>query len=300
MEMPARILIIEDNLANLDLMVYLLKAFGYDPVSAKNGLDGLAKTREITPDLIICDVNLPRMDGYGVLANLKTDPKLRKVPVIAVTALAMVGDREKMIAAGFDDHICKPITPETFVNQIEFYLPQERRCGRYLDQANVTSRENSTSEPDQGPLRARGQKEHTAISLNGVNILVVDDTPANLDFARSTLEPFGYKVVSALSVRGAMQLAQRHDIHLVLCDLHMVPESGKDLLALRFPPLAGAPFVIISSTYTSDAERTECLNLGATHFIRRPIEPEALLREVSHLLFSSDGPACRTAAADRS
>jgi CheY-like chemotaxis protein len=120
--LTVRILIIEDNATNMELMVYLLKAFGYDPLLAGDGEVGIKLAREELPDLIVCDVHLPKLDGYGVAAFLKANAALAVIPVIAVTALAMVGDREKLLAAGFDGYIEKPIEPEIFVSQIEAFL----------------------------------------------------------------------------------------------------------------------------------------------------------------------------------
>ncbi|RZA15831.1 MAG: response regulator, partial [Proteobacteria bacterium] len=117
--MSARILIIEDNATNMELMVYLLRAFGYTPLSASDGDAGVEAARREQPDLIICDVHLPKLDGYGVVAALKADPATRDIPALAVTALAMVGDRERLLEAGFDSYIGKPIEPDTFVKQIE-------------------------------------------------------------------------------------------------------------------------------------------------------------------------------------
>lgn len=121
--MTARILVIEDNPANMELMVYLLKAFGHKALPAHDGEEGIAVACKELPDLVICDVHLPRLDGYGVVQFLKNHPRLQSVPIIAVTALAMVGDREKLLDAGFDDYIGKPIDPETFVHLIEHSLP---------------------------------------------------------------------------------------------------------------------------------------------------------------------------------
>src|SRR5687767_9853734 len=89
---PARLLVIEDNAANLKLMAYLLRAYGYPHESARDGAAGLEKVRAESFDLIICDVDLPKLNGYGVVQEMKRDEALRRIPVIAVTALAMVGD----------------------------------------------------------------------------------------------------------------------------------------------------------------------------------------------------------------
>jgi CheY-like chemotaxis protein len=123
-QLPARILIIEDNPANMELMVYLLKAYGHEPLCARDGREGIGLACEARPDLVICDVHLPQVDGYGVVGFIKSQAALRAVPAIAVTALAMVGDQEKLLDAGFDGYISKPIDPETFVPTIERFLRQ--------------------------------------------------------------------------------------------------------------------------------------------------------------------------------
>ena len=120
--MSARILIIEDNPTNLDLMTYLLSAFGYTTFIARDGEEGLEVARQEVPDLIICDVHLPTLDGYEVARWLKSHPQLHRIPLVAVTALAMVGDRSKILASGFDGYIAKPISPETFVQEVEKFL----------------------------------------------------------------------------------------------------------------------------------------------------------------------------------
>jgi two-component system, cell cycle response regulator len=124
--MPARILIVEDNSANLYLMTYLLEAYHYLPLTAANGEDGVAMARREKPDLIVCDIQLPGMDGYAVAARIKADPTVSSIPLLAVTALAMVGDRDKVLAAGFDGYIPKPIDPETFVPSVEAFLKTDQ------------------------------------------------------------------------------------------------------------------------------------------------------------------------------
>jgi CheY-like chemotaxis protein len=117
-----RILVIEDNPTNLELMTYLLNAFGHTTYVALDGEQGIDMALRTKPDLILCDLALPKLDGYAVAARLKAEPSLQGVPLIAVTASAMVGDRDKVIATGFDAYISKPITPETFVAEVESYL----------------------------------------------------------------------------------------------------------------------------------------------------------------------------------
>ena len=88
--MAVRVLVVEDNLANLELMVYLLHAFGHITVAVGDGEQALQMTDQVKPELIICDIQLPKLDGYEVVQRLKADPRTRSIPIIAVTALAMV------------------------------------------------------------------------------------------------------------------------------------------------------------------------------------------------------------------
>lgn len=113
-----QVLIIEDNLSSLQLMTYLLEIAGFIVFTAFEAQEGLEMITLMKPDLIICDVHLPGLDGYQVAAALKAQPDLAKIPLVAVTALAMVGDREKLLRGGFDFYISKPIEPEIFAAQI--------------------------------------------------------------------------------------------------------------------------------------------------------------------------------------
>jgi CheY-like chemotaxis protein len=128
--MSARILIVEDNPANLDLVRYLLESHGYATLTATDGAQGLRIAREKRPDLILCDLQMPLVDGYEVSRQIRNDPSLRDIVAIAVTAVSMSGDRAAALAAGFDGYISKPIDPERFVEQIEAYLRPELRARR--------------------------------------------------------------------------------------------------------------------------------------------------------------------------
>jgi CheY-like chemotaxis protein len=121
--MRATILVIEDNRDNMELADYLLRAYGYKPLLASGGLEAIPIAVEKRPDLILLDVGMPGMDGYDVAVAIRRHPALHRTRIVAVTASAMVGDRERIAAAGFDGYIPKPINPETFIRQIERFLP---------------------------------------------------------------------------------------------------------------------------------------------------------------------------------
>lgn len=121
--MGARILIVEDHPANLELARYLLTHAGHTVRAAMDGLEALAQLESELPNLVICDLQLPGMDGYEVLKRLRAIPGMERLPVIAVTAFSMPDDQRRVQSAGFDGYLSKPIDPELFVAQIEAYLP---------------------------------------------------------------------------------------------------------------------------------------------------------------------------------
>ena len=123
----ARFLIIEDNPANLELVRYLLEHAGHQVDGAVNGLVGVEAAAAMTPDLVICDLQLPLLDGYGVLRALRELPAYARLPIVAVTAFSMPDDRKNVMRAGFDGYLSKPIEPETFVAYIEAFLPPTLR-----------------------------------------------------------------------------------------------------------------------------------------------------------------------------
>ena len=120
--MKPKVLLIEDHPQNRYLATFLLEKHGYVVESAADGPTGIALARTSKPALILLDIQLPQMDGYAVARELRNNPDLRDIPIIAVTSYAMVGDREKSLAAGCNGYIEKPINPETFVSEIERFL----------------------------------------------------------------------------------------------------------------------------------------------------------------------------------
>jgi two-component system cell cycle response regulator len=262
----ARILIVEDNPANLELMTYLLSTVGHTVLAAKDGYRGLDAARREHPDLIICDVQLPDIDGDEVARWLKSDPDLRTTPLVAVTALAMVGDRDRMLAAGFDGYLAKPIDPERFVGQMEVFL----RPGHHTTP----------------PVRVEAAAPLPGLPSGGHAILVVDNLPVYRDLARGILEPSGYKVITAEGMTEGLALAREVACDLILSDVCMSEGTGYDFIRVvqADPRLRAIPFVFITSSMLDEKDRAKGLALGAARFLLRPIEPEAFLAEIKACL----------------
>ena len=118
----AKVLIVEDNAANMTLAIFLLESAGHTVISATDAEAGLTLARDEQPDLILMDIQLPGMDGLEATALLKSDQATRVIPVIALTALAMKGDEERIRAAGCDGYIAKPMRYQEFLTTIATQL----------------------------------------------------------------------------------------------------------------------------------------------------------------------------------
>jgi two-component system cell cycle response regulator DivK len=124
-----RVLLVEDNERNLKLARDVLGFHGFDVTVASTAEEGVAKAVADPPDLILMDIQLPGMDGYAALDALRSDDRTAKVPVVALTALVMRADRERIVGAGFDGYLQKPISVREFPEQVRAHLDAGRPAG---------------------------------------------------------------------------------------------------------------------------------------------------------------------------
>lgn len=117
------VLYIEDNFHNRRIVRKILQSRGYSLIEAEDGISGLAMVQELKPPLVLLDIGLPGMDGLEVVERIKADAALREIPVIALTASAMRGDRERFLAAGCDDYLSKPIQAMELIDMVGAYYP---------------------------------------------------------------------------------------------------------------------------------------------------------------------------------
>ena len=264
--MPPRILVIEDNPANLELMVCLLEAYGYTPLTAEDGEAGLATIEREHPELVLCDIQMPRLNGYELAQRMKANPELRKIPLVAVSALAMVGDKERGLAAGFDGYIFKPIETRTFVAEVEAYLGIKRTLEPVIE-TKVTTK------------AAPSARKH-------LKMLAVDDVKANLQLLESLFGPLGYKDTMANGMTEALMAAHQSMPDIVVSDVTMSNGNGYELChALKASAnLRHVPIVLITSTDCDEVSRAKGFAAGAARYLFRPIDSSVLLAEVEACL----------------
>jgi two-component system cell cycle response regulator len=279
--MSARLLVVEDTPHTLELMTYLLSARGHNVVSAADGPAAMALVRAEPPDLVVLDIQLAgSFDGFETMRRIRSLPGLRWVPMLAVTAFAMVGDREHALRAGFDGYLTKPIDPFTFGEQVEAFLPEALR-----------------GHPPVLPLRRSGGVAAVAAqpARGSLTVMVVDDLPTNIELARSILEPSGYRVSSAATADEALASIRSEPPDLVLSDIHLGMDSGIELWRRLHedPEVAAVPFAFVTATGALLSDLP-----SAVEVIRRPVEPRQLLARVRALIATGEAqPAARPAGA---
>ena len=117
-----RVLVVDDNEANIHLVRFILEKHGFEAIEATNGAEGVELTIKESPDLVLLDIQLPDIDGLEVVRRIRASEADSEIPIIALTSYAMPGDREKVLAAGCNGYIVKPIDVKTFIVEIEKYL----------------------------------------------------------------------------------------------------------------------------------------------------------------------------------
>ena len=237
----------------MELMVYLLRAFGYTPLAAYDGEEGVRMARSEVPDLIICDVHLPKLDGYGVVAELKKDPVLRKIPALAVTALAMVGDRERLLEAGFNGYIGKPIEPDLFVAELESFLPG----------APSTPVKNDIS-----------------------TILIVDDHVLNREFLTALLGYSGHRLLEAANGAEGLDIMRTERPDLIISDILMPNMDGYEFVTRvhEDAALADVPIIFYTATYREQEAILLAQACGVRWVLPKPSDPEVIVRTVNEAL----------------
>lgn len=117
------VLLTEDNPESRYLFAFILKRAGCEVLQAGNGIEALEQVKNVVPDLIIMDIQMPEMDGYETVDNMRKDERLKAVPIVGLSAFAMATDKEKALSHGFNGYIEKPIELDTFVKELAIHLP---------------------------------------------------------------------------------------------------------------------------------------------------------------------------------
>ncbi|MFN2386500.1 MAG: response regulator, partial [Thermoanaerobaculia bacterium] len=255
----AKILVIEDSPDIRALMRMLLQSEGYDVAMAGDGQSGVAAARKERPDLILMDLSLPVLSGWEATREIKADPQIAAIPILAVTAHAMHGDRERALAAGCEGFIPKPIDEETFGRQVAAYL-------------RPTSLLSALPEPRTGDANVEPGR-----------ILLVDDNPEVSAVIRQDLEAEGHEICGASTPAEAAAAFRRETpFDLAIVDVMLGGQSGYELTAELIARSSDyLPVLLVSA---GEIDRKKGYQVGADDFIGKPIESEELRARVRSLM----------------
>ncbi len=228
--------------------VPILEDDGYQVISAHDGAEALALARKHHPDLVITDVEMPALDGYGVCKALKADAALAHVPVLICSSLGEAADLERGFSAGADDYLIKPVVPEELSTRVRALVL--------------------------GSLPASREK-----------VLVVDDSPAQRHYVADCLARQGFRVITAEDGRAALDAAQRDKPALVISDYEMPVMTGFELVfALRRDPELRQIPVIMLTARDSKRDMAQMRAAGATGYLVKPFSQDKCVAMVERTL----------------
>ena len=264
--MSARILVVEDSPDIRVLIRMLLEAAGHEVTTASDGREGVEVAKRVRPDLVLMDLSLPVLSGWEATREIKENPETSSIPVVAVTAHAMHGDRERALAAGCDGFIPKPIDEETFEALVVSHL-------------RPPANEGSSPTPD---AAAPPPPPRTGFIEPG-RILVVDDHAEVAEIIRLDLESDGHRVVVARTLEQASGLARDDDpFDLAIVDVMLGPDSGYDLAA-ELVSRSGEYLPVLLVT-AGEIDREKGFAAGADDFVAKPLDPVELVARARSLI----------------
>ena len=273
---PARILVVDDEPQNVELMEAILQDAEYEVFSAFGGEEALALAHEKRPDLIILDLMMPGLSGFEVCARIKMDPQTGGIPVLFVTALNQMADKERALAVGGDDFVTKPVQYAELLARVEALL-KVRHLNRDLDRALAYLHELELA---RHTPQAERMTQRSGPPIGAPVILVVDDEPLVRQLFCDILQGDGYITHAAENGPQALEIAQRETVDVVLLDIMMPGMSGLEVLAKLGELIPNSPVVIATASPTSE-NAIAALRLGAFDFIVKGFKNEVILSTVA-------------------
>ena len=253
-----KILVIEDNEKNMKLVRLLLEIGNYQVLESEDAETGVEIAQREVPDLILMDIQLPGMDGLQATQEIKKDPKLSKIPVVALTSYAMDGDKARVLNAGCDGYFAKPIDTKNFLNVLRSYL---------------------NPKPAEEPSTLPAPKSNT------VRILIVDDDEKNVKLMCGMLTRDDYELSTAGDGPTALSMIEENTPDLILLDVMMPGMDGYEVTRrLKAKAETNTIPIILITALDSPADRAQGLEAGAEEFLTKPVNPVEIEARIQSML----------------
>lgn len=278
--LPAKVLAVDDDPNALEMLVAGLGEEGLEVLTATSGEEALRTVTKAAPDLILLDLMMPGMNGHDLLRELKAKKDTSDIPVVVITALDQVEERERAIAEGADDFLAKPITRSELLIRVRTFLKVKNlrreleRTLMYLHEleatlhAGASAQESPKADPMRPPL---------------ATILIVEDELMERAIYADLLRDHGYKVLSVPTGTQALELLQLKPIDVLMVDLVLPGVSGLELIE-RVKTLTPETPIIVVTAHPSSHNVITALKLGAFDFIVKGFKPEVMLHSVKRAL----------------
>ena len=260
-----RILYIEDDPKSRLIVRKLLESAGCIVFEAADGREGIEKALTVNPDAILIDIMLPVMNGLEVTRKVREIKEISQTPIIALTAKAMTGDREQILAAGCDEYLAKPINIPLLLKTLSRVLRSE---------LSLVHQELSRTE----------REDHDAPTTK--TFLIVDDTPKNVMILEKVFASEGYSVLTASHGKEALEILKTSNVDLIISDIAMPVMDGYRLCyeVMKIPETRDMHFIFYSSHYSNEDEVNFGLALGADRYLVRPLAIKELVKLVKEIL----------------
>jgi two-component system cell cycle response regulator len=264
------ILVVEDNAFNMKLVRSLLKIGGYNIIEAVTAEEGLELLKTHRPHLILMDIQLPGMDGLEASRQIQTDPDIKDIPILALTAYAMKGDEQKVRDAGCIGYISKPLDTKGFIKTLQTHLPTEPE-----------KKKQDIPEQKKEPGAADAREEIFFTN----RILIVDDEPLNVKLLKAKLSRDTYVTIEAFNGQECLDKVKAEHPDLILLDLMMPGIDGFEVTRIlkKDPKTRNIPIIHVTALDTS-ADKARALEAGADEFLNKPINTKELLTRIRSLL----------------
>lgn len=278
-----KILIVEDNEMNRDILSRELRDRDHEVVIAVNGEEGIRQSLAEMPDLILMDLSLPGIDGWDATRAIKAAAETAVIPVIALTAHAMPGDREKAIDAGCDDYETKPYDWTRLFTKVDAILARVQ-----AEEVQAATVEFEVGDSVGTVTQVRPQASSDEIrneAISGRTILIVDDKELNRDLLARGAREDGHHILFATNGQEALDTLENHGVDLVLLDIMMPLVDGFEVLRQMKADteLRHIPVIVISASEQM-ASAVRCIEMGADDYLPKPWDPVLLKARIDSSL----------------
>ena len=269
----ARILIAEDFPDIRNILGLLLTSSGHEIIEASDGREAVDKAVSDQPDLILMDMSMPVLSGWDATRKVKANPKTAHIPVIALTAHALKGDKERAWQAGCDGFITKPIDNELLEHTIVQILSHEQETD---DQTEMAPEEMAVQET---PRRSTDK----LLNIHNQHILIIDADHDTADYISGELRSRGYRTSVAEQGEQAFSLLETDPVDLVVCEIELPDTSGYEITE-QIKENSQIPFTPVILVTEGEIDWERALKAGADDFLAKPINPSKLLVRVRSLV----------------